>query len=215
MLLVLLLGVADFGRVFAAGITLEAATRDAAEIAAQAYLQQLPPDPSDPEFATFDFENYYQNLHDKAAVAACNEAQVLPNTNYVSGTCPGMPLIAVCVHDDDPADANDASDSSCGEMPFAGRALASSLPNSPCPAMNGDGLNSDGAPMSIDLPWTAQEVGSSDPVGTEVSRYIEVRMCYRFTTLFNLTGFDLPFGWNINVGNIYLYRRAVFTIADY
>jgi Flp pilus assembly protein TadG len=34
MLLVLLLGIADFGRVFNAGITLEAATRDAAEAGA-------------------------------------------------------------------------------------------------------------------------------------------------------------------------------------
>ena len=32
MLLVLLLGVADFGRVFAAGITIEAAARNAAEV---------------------------------------------------------------------------------------------------------------------------------------------------------------------------------------
>ena len=32
MLLVLLLGVADFGRVFAAGITVEAAARNAAEV---------------------------------------------------------------------------------------------------------------------------------------------------------------------------------------
>ena len=39
MLLILLLGVADFGRVFQAGITLEAATRNAAEAAAQEYTQ--------------------------------------------------------------------------------------------------------------------------------------------------------------------------------
>ncbi len=39
MLLVLLLGVADFGRVFQAGITIEAAARNGAEAAAQEYRQ--------------------------------------------------------------------------------------------------------------------------------------------------------------------------------
>ncbi|HEU4863568.1 MAG TPA: TadE/TadG family type IV pilus assembly protein, partial [Candidatus Limnocylindria bacterium] len=51
MLLVLLLGVADFGRVFASGITTEALARNAAEAASQEYLQVRrattgPPDPA-------------------------------------------------------------------------------------------------------------------------------------------------------------------------
>src|SRR5437868_15247511 len=39
MLLILLMGVADFGRVFSAAITMEATTRNAAEAAGQEYVQ--------------------------------------------------------------------------------------------------------------------------------------------------------------------------------
>ena len=46
MLLVLLLGIADFGRVFPAGITIEAAARNAAEAAAQEYLRIGPGSPA-------------------------------------------------------------------------------------------------------------------------------------------------------------------------
>jgi len=103
LLLILLLGVADFGRVFAAGITSEAAARNAAEAAAQEYLQLdlldgnpdgslLPPN--------------YQDLHDRALEVACRESERLPDRVVGgSGNCL-MPIIAVCVHDaaqNDPA----------------------------------------------------------------------------------------------------------------
>ena len=97
MLLVLLLGVADFGRVFAAGITVEAAARNAAEAAAQEYLRN-PPAPID-QPAPPGSDAYYQALHDLAARTACREAKELDNTTFSADACASMPVIQVCVHD--------------------------------------------------------------------------------------------------------------------
>ena len=95
VLLILLLGIADFGRVFASAITTEAAARNAAEAAAQEYLQldQL----DGVATGTLTAANY-QALHDTAFEVACREAERLPDRVVVSGTCV-MPIIAVCVHD--------------------------------------------------------------------------------------------------------------------
>src|SRR6187551_418376 len=75
MLLVLLLGVADFGRVFAAGITIEAAARNAAEAAAQEYLRDPPAPIEDP--APLGNDAYYERLHNLAAITACRELRLL------------------------------------------------------------------------------------------------------------------------------------------
>lgn len=96
LLILILVAVADFARVFTAVITLEAAARDAAEIAAQEYRRTAPsplPDPGDP--------NYYRDISRKAALVACAEARQLPNTTYdtSTGECPTWPVIRVCVHD--------------------------------------------------------------------------------------------------------------------
>jgi hypothetical protein len=110
LLLVILLGVVDFGRVFTAGITMEAAARNAAEAAAQEYQQVIrntpTPGPAD-----------YQRIHDVALEELCSEAKVLPNRAVdVLGNCT-MPITAVCVHDDaSPPD------------PFCGQAGTSPVP---------------------------------------------------------------------------------------
>jgi hypothetical protein len=97
LLIVLLLGIADFGRLFAAGITVEASARNAAETGAIERLRNQPPLPSDPNFTP-----YYQSLHLLAAKAACSEARLLPNATFdeVTRNCPTMPIVRVCVHDD-------------------------------------------------------------------------------------------------------------------
>lgn len=102
LLLVILLGVVDFGRVFTAGITMEAAARDAAEAAAQELQQVIrnTPAPSATD---------YQRIHDVALDVLCSEAQVLPNLAVDgSGNCT-MPVAAACVHDQYGADP------SCGQ----------------------------------------------------------------------------------------------------
>jgi hypothetical protein len=44
--------------------------------------------------------------------------------------------------------------------------------------------------------------------------YVEVRTCYHFTTLFDLE-ISLPFGAGLGLGDVYLQKEAVFTVADY
>lgn len=99
ILIILFVAVADFGRIFQTGITVEAATRDAAEATANAYLA-TPPGPLD-QPAPAGVPSYYQDLHRIAARAVCAETRGLPNSNYDPATtdCAGMPYIQVCIHD--------------------------------------------------------------------------------------------------------------------
>ena len=96
MLLVLLLGIADFGRVFAAGIAIEAAARNAAEVAAQEYLRNPPggPDLSIPAPSPPLDPNYYDKLHTLAARTACRESRDLANTTYTPDD-PGTPWTTI------------------------------------------------------------------------------------------------------------------------
>ncbi len=45
--------------------------------------------------------------------------------------------------------------------------------------------------------------------------HVEVRACYRFTTLFNLTDFSLPFGWSLSLGEVWLEKNRWFAVASY
>lgn len=179
MLLVLLLGIADFGRVFAAGITMEAAARNAAEAAAQEYVQRQRVDPAPLTPADYDA------IRAVAHRVACEDAEILANQAGSPPMC-DMPISAVCVHDADMGDAPD-----CGE--------ASATPPAECSALQGS--------------WTA---ANQQTIGTSpFLPYVEVRMCYRFTTLFNLSGMQLPFGWSLSVGDVWLQRDRSFVAGDY
>ena len=114
LLLVILLAVADFGRVFAASISTEASARNAAEMGAIERLRN-PPDPAAP----WTWDAYYAALHEEIAKAVCSELSVLPNTTFNSSdrTCASMPVIRVCVRDD--------QDPLCGQ-PISG--FASTVP---------------------------------------------------------------------------------------
>jgi hypothetical protein len=178
LLLVLLLGIADFGRVFSAGITMEAAARNSAEAVA---LERLHKDP-----ATVADTAYYQSLHDLGARTACHEASTLPNTTYSVGppeTCPDMPVVAVCVHDgQDPlCSASDAVTGHAGAVP----------------------------PQCSQILDTANRNNTSG--GDQVSHFVEVRVCYHFTTLFNLH-ISLPWNAGMNVGDVWLERTRTFVI---
>jgi hypothetical protein len=188
MLLVLLLGLADFGRVFASGIILEAAARNAAEAAAQEYLQLAR---NAPTLTVAD----YDRIHEVALTEVCREAERLPGEADVDndGVCE-MPTAAVCIHDVPAAPADltpppSSGDPSCG-------AEAGLAPGN-CSEMSGEG-------------WSSTKLG-----GATALAYVEVRVCYRFTTLINLTGVNLPFGWSISIGEIWLQRDRSFTVADY
>jgi hypothetical protein len=110
ILLMVFIAIADFGRIFAASITVEAATRNAAEAAANQYLAVQPGPLQLP--APAGVPAYYNALHDYAAGVVCAELRDLPGINYDSGTntCPDMPFVLVCVHDgQDTACATEAS----------------------------------------------------------------------------------------------------------
>jgi hypothetical protein len=177
--------------VFATGITLEAAARNAAEAAAQEYLRD-PPGPMDQPAPPAD-STYYARLHELAAKAACREAKGLDNATYVGDdpatlgideeACPSMPAIQVCVHDN--------VDPLCSQTAFG-----AAIPDPGC--------------SSLTPPPDNTMTG-----GSETSRYVEVRICYRFTTLFNLAAIQLPFGWSLPIGDVWLAKDRTFTVGYY
>lgn len=179
ILLILFLGIADFGRVFNAGVIVEAAARDAAEHAAQKYLANPPGDPAltpaqrlalpvptaDPA--------YYADLRDDAGEVACAETRQLPNNDYSGGVCPTWPVVGVCVHD--------GADPACGAGP-AGFAA----PPTACGQLN--------------APWP-------DPAPSNGERWVEVRVCYKFTSFLKLPLFSM--------GDFYVERTRSFVIPCY
>lgn len=174
MLLVLLLGIADFGRVFQAGIILEGATRDGAEVAAQELVQLR-------RNQTSLSAGDYADLHAIAIETACGEASKLNE----SVTCP-LAAVAVCVHDDKPGDG------SCGAEAAGAPSQCTKLAEPWDPAIDG--------PSTQPPPYLP---------------YVELRTCYRFTTLFNLTDLRLPFGWGLTLGEVWLQRDRIFVAGDY
>ena len=174
IILVLLLVVGDFARLFATGIAVESAARDAAEVAAQEYLRD-PPSPTDPSFVPAD---YYTAIDTYAIDTACGELGGLPNAG---SQCDAIPAL-VCVHD--------GADTNCQNVYPIGVAVPPQ-----CRSF-----------AAGQLPTNVQTGGS------ETSKYIEVRLCYRFSTLLNISnvgGIPVPFG------DFYIERDRVFTVADY
>jgi hypothetical protein len=174
IILVLIVGVADLGRVFAVGVVLETAARDAAEKGAQEYIAN-PPGPLNLA-APSGNSAYYGALDLQMAKAVCSESSDLPNTDINVGTqtCATWPVVRACVHD--------GVDPQCGQ-PITGFPAA-------IPAQCND----------MNAAWTTSQGGSSE-------RWVEVRVCYRFTSIVN--------GAVLNIGEIYLERRRQFVIPCY
>ena len=174
LLLIFLLGLADFARAFTAEITMEAAARNGAEAAAQEYLQRA-------HKAGGLVASDYPELHDIALDAVCAEGATLPNQAPTGGGNCSMPLAAVCIHDDVDPDCGIEADPSITE----------------CSGINGA--------------WSHANVGANSPA----LPYVEVRVCYQFTTLFNLLNLNLPFGWALNLGEVWMQKDREFTVANY
>ena len=180
MLLVILLGVADFGRVFQAGIVMESASRAAAEVGALEYLREVDDKPA-------GYVPAYDRIRQVAIAVACREAR-LPNAD--PPTCSAGPAIRVCIHDTAALDPN------CGAgSPAPIPAECAEVTAAMSPASN-----------------LAVQPTAANPLPR--GAYVEVRTCYQFTTLFDLD-ISLPFGAGINLGDVYLQKQAVFTVADY
>jgi hypothetical protein len=165
--MILLIGVADLGRVFAAGIVLEGAARDGAELGARSYLKENPSGPPTPG-------TYYQDLHLRVAKVVCSEMKNLPDTTFdaATGTCPSMPL-TVCVHD--------GIDDACASQAFSG------TPPSGCSIFDSPATNSN--------------------TSGDVSAYVEVRVCYRFSSITQSAFFSFA--------PIFLQNARTFTVANY
>jgi hypothetical protein len=190
LLIVLFLGIADFGRVFTSGITIEAAARNAAEIVAQEYLRSFDGPMTGPATPPGD-DDFYRALHELAARTACREIRTLPGVTYtpedpgtpaIEESCGPMPIVRTCIHDE--------VDTRCGEIGFGHAAPAK------CPAVQ------------------AAMLPTMDG-GIEESRYVEVRICYEFRTIVNMQGLQLPLNQGISVGNIWLEKDRVFGIGYY
>jgi hypothetical protein len=194
ILLFLLVGTADFGRVFASGVVVEAAARNAAEVVAEEYLRNPPGDPSlsaaqrlAVPAPTSGNQPYYDDLALKAAQTVCAEMRSLPNTTYSAGdgSCPTWPVVRVCVHDQSVNNSNNH----CGNPITPG---FDASPPSEC----------DQLPPPGDPTWDPSMIGGG--TSGEPSRYVEVRVCYPFTTILNFPG----------VPNRILFQRTrMFTIA--
>lgn len=133
LLLVFFLVIADFGRIFVALISVESATRNAAEVVANAYLA-APPGPLD-QPAPAVGQAYYDALHARGEAVVCAELRGLPNANYDAGTntCPDMPIVVVCIHD--------GRDGGCASpaQPGAGGIVSECTDFSPPATPSGDG----------------------------------------------------------------------------
>jgi hypothetical protein len=179
ILLIILVGVADLGRVFNAGVIAEGAARNAAEHAAQKYLADPPGDTTQTAATRLAAPvagftgGYYDAIRTDAAATACAEMRGQTNTDYSGGVCPTWPVLAVCVHDN--------ADPGCGTTAPGFAPVPSSC----------NGLRSG---------WSNSTAGTGE-------RWVEVRICYRFTSLLHLPIFEF--------GEIYLERQRSFTIPCY
>lgn len=179
MLLVLLLGIADFGRVFHASIVSEGATRDAAEVGALERLRNKPP--------TVPTERpaYYTALHQLIAQTACSEANLLPSPPEQAHptNCPFLTAVRACVHD--------GLDTQCG---------------TPIPGFDG------AVPTEcVEIAPATAPTWSNASGGEVGSHWVEVRLCYHFTTLLNLR-LSLPFNAGLALGDVFLDRTRSFVL---
>lgn len=104
LLMILLLTVVDFGRVFSAGIIIESAARAAAETGSAEYLREVTRVAPGPVTTSG-----YASIHRAAWQSICDEAAGLPNAAPGSGggECSGLPTV-VCVHDNADSECSNA-----------------------------------------------------------------------------------------------------------
>jgi hypothetical protein len=159
ILLILVIAIGDFGRIFATSIIIESAARNAAEAAANDYLANPPGSDRTPPVllnapAPSGNSAFYAGLHERVAKAVCSETQELPNSNFnaLTGRCTGMPFVMVCIHDSQDTECN-------GEA--LGAAVSSGCNAFTPPANNGH-------------------------LGSGMPRWAEVRICYKFTSVLDL-----------------------------
>lgn len=103
---------------------------------------------------------------------------------------------------------------------FAGAAGSCSMPYAAVcvhDAAAGDQCGSEaaGAPADCSLMDSAWAPGIEQVNPSPPLPYVEVRVCYRFTTLMNISNLQLPFGWSLTIGDIWLQRDRSFVAGTY
>ena len=128
----------------------------------------------------------YSLIHRYGWSSVCDETRDLPNMTYTSpGTECDGIPTLVCVHDGADPSCDTVYNASSGVPPNCQTFAAGALP-------------------------TNAQTG-----GAEASKYVEVRVCYRFSTFFNL---HIPFvGGTLSPlsGDFFVERTRTFTVADY
>jgi hypothetical protein len=186
ILMLLLLTVGDFGRLFAAAITIESSAGAAAEIGAADYLREF----ERPNPLTTDS---YTRVHRAAWESVCDEASTLPNAvpGTGGGECSGLPTV-VCIHDGGDGSSG-TGDPGCANVYNTGGSIPAECP----------GLQPGSRP-------TNTQTG-----GAETSKYVEVRVCYRFNTFLKLAIPSVGGTLATLGGDFYVERIRTFTVADY
>jgi hypothetical protein len=183
IMLIILLTVADFGRLFAMSLTVESATRAAAEAAATDYQRAT-------AGGRAIVAGDYPQIHRTAWSSVCDEGGNLPGVVTVPGSeCSGLPTV-VCVHD---STAPSGGDPQCSDLYNGSGGIPAGCPN-----------------LAAGTRPTNTQTGGSEP-----SKYVEVRVCYQFTTLFNPI---IPFvggSFRIVGSQFAIERIRTFTIVDY
>jgi hypothetical protein len=159
---------------------IENAARDAAEKGAQEYVANQPGGAPFPLSGPPPPGNapYYEDLDELAAKAACSESAELPNTDINTADQTCATWPIIRVC------VHDSNDPQCG-APING--FPGAIP-AECSAMN--------------APWVNTQGG-----GGSSERWVEVRVCYKFTSIIHTEYFHL--------GDIYLERTRQFVIPCY
>ena len=162
-----------------------------------------------------DFGRYFAVSLNVESIARTSAEVSAQEANFLSGASPNW----VGIHDR-------AWQSVCNEA----KGLANVTYNGPTTQCDGiptlvcvhDGLDpicstsyNAGGAVPAECSVITNPVSNAQTGGSELSKYVEVRVCYRFSTVF---GFSIPFlGGSLDTlsGNFYVQKIRTFTVADY
>ena len=161
-----------------------------------------PPTGPQPGDADFNGATYYRTLHDLAARTACREARVLPSTTYTP---------------DNPATVG-MDEESCRSADEAAKPLAPVIMSCIC-TMGWIPTAATSRSVCRFRPTAASSRAPRPRPGRNGGRRGEPvrrrRVCYQFTTIVNLQDLQLPLGWGLSLGDIWVERANTFTVGFY
>ncbi len=158
IVLVLFLAIADLGRLFAAGIVVQSASRDGAEAGAQYYAQIA-------DGSTVSAAAVYTTVDNAAVSVTCNELSRIGGATGPGTSCSQVQAVVVACTHDVGFDLNGTTQSAPGDPNCAAPPSGSMTP--------GESANCGGITSTA---WSTSLDSSQLP-------YVEVRVCYPFDLL--------------------------------